>query len=199
MIKYLRLIAILLALWSCSSSTDDLANYFEPTQIAELNELTELVVTELTANCEGNQTDCLKFYFDQFKEIGHDLELGIPKSKQNELLNSLSEQTYNDIWSTCKGSRPTENGRVNIETICPNMNGQFADFLTDYCSKTERLADYGNAFEQSGDFSPAMTAQLVKNSETFDFNSREELLLVSVHLLTLNNDDKIVEFVPNKR
>ena len=199
MIKYLRLIAIFFTLWSCSSSIDELANYFEPAQIEELNKLTQFVVDELTMDCEGDQTTCLKAYFDQFKDIGYDFELRISKSKQEELLRSLSKQTSNDIWSTCKGSRPTGNGRVNIETICPNMNGGFANFLTDYSKKTDRLTSYGDAFEQAGSYSPAMNAQLIKNSESFNFNSEAELLLISIHILTLNNEHNIVESVPNKR
>ena len=182
-----------------SKNESELINYFEPTQIAELNRLTDFVISELTTDCEGKQTDCLKNYFNQFEDSDYDFELtGISKSKQNELLNSLSESTYNDIWSKCKGSRPTKNGRVNIESICPNANGQFANFLINYCNKNERLAGYGNAFKQVSSYSPSMNAQLVLNPESFDFNSQAELLLISIHLLTLNNEDKIVESVPNR-
>ncbi|WP_258105885.1 hypothetical protein [Marinoscillum sp. MHG1-6] len=200
MIKFLRFTAIFLTFWSCSSTSGELSNYFESTQITELNQLTEFVVNELTADCEGNRTDCLKSYFDQFKNSGYDFELGISKSKQAELLNSLSESTYDNIWSTCRGTRSfSRDSVVNILSICPNMKGGFTNFLTSYCAKTDRLTSYGDAFEQAGSYSPAMNAQLIKNPDSFNFNSEAELLLISVHLITLNNEDKIVESVPNKR
>ncbi|MEO9474434.1 MAG: hypothetical protein ABJG41_02835 [Cyclobacteriaceae bacterium] len=200
MIKYLRLIAISLATWSCSSSTDELANYFEPTQIEELNSLTDFIVGELTNNCNGERTTCLRQFFNELEIVEYNIDLTtISKTKQTELFNSLSTETFNEIWTTCKGSRPNQNGRVNIETICPNMNGQFANFLKDYCSKLDRLSGYGEAFEQAGDFSPANYAQLVKNPKSFDFNSEAELLIISVQLLTLNSEDQIVESVPNSR
>ena len=198
MINYLRLIAILLVVWSCSSSTDELANYFDSTEIEELKQLTQFVVGELAADCEGNQTDCLQFYFDQLRNSGYDFDLTvISKLEQSKLLSSLSESTSKDIWSTCKGSRPTENGRVDLEAICPNMNGKFAYFLIDYCAKTDRLTSSADAFEQAGFYSPAMNAQLIKNPDSFNFKSEAELLLISVHLLSLNSEDMIVESVPN--
>lgn len=86
---------------------------------------------------------------------------------------------------------------MNIETICPKMNGQFANFLTDYCGKTRRLAGYGDAFEQTGSYTPSMNAQLIKNPASFNFDSEAELLLITIHLLTLNSEDKIVGPVSN--
>lgn len=198
MIKGLKFIAVCLALWSCSSSTDELDNYFETTQLEELNRLTEFVVTKLIIDCDNDRTACLIAYFDRLKEAGHDFELtGISQSEQDELINSLSGTTYNDIWTTCTKRRSfSRDSIVNVESLCPNMNGRFANFLTNYCSKTDRLTDYRDAFKQAGSYSPAMNAQLIKNPESFDFSSQAELLLISVHLLTLNNEDKIVESVP---
>ncbi len=106
MIKNLGLIAIFLLFWRCSSSTDELGNFFEPTQIEELNKLTEFVVYELTADCEGSQTDCMEAYFNQFKGSGYDFEItAISQSMQSQFLNTLSKSTYNEIWSTCRGRR----------------------------------------------------------------------------------------------
>ncbi len=199
MIKYLRFIAIFLISGSCSSTTDELANYFEPAQVKELNRLTEFVVSEITADCTGNQTDCLERYFNRFKDYDFDFELtGISKVKQSELLNSLSESTYRDIWSTCERRKSlARDSIVNIESVCLNIDGKFANFFTSYCSNLKRLTDYGHAFQEAGDYSPAMNGQLLKHPTTFDMNSKAELLLMSVHLLTLNTESKIVEPVLN--
>lgn len=200
MIKNFRLIAIFLLFWRCSSSTDELGNYFEPTHIEELNKLTEFVVNELTADCEGSQTDCLEAHFNQFKGSGYDFEItAISQSKQSQFLNTLSKSTYNEIWSTCRGTRSfSPDSIVNIESICLNTNGAFAKFLTTYCSNNKRLADYGYAFEQAGDYTPSMNSQLLKHPSTFNLNTKAELLLISIHLLTLNNEEKIIDSVPKK-
>lgn len=93
MIKFLRLTTIFLIFWGCSSTSGELANYFEPTQIQELSRLTEFVTRELTDNCSDGRTTCLNAYFDQYKESGYDFELtGISKNRQSTLLNSLLNQ-----------------------------------------------------------------------------------------------------------
>lgn len=180
-------------------SQPDLRDYFNSTQIVELKQLTEFVVNQLTANCESDQNSCLLEYLNQYIESGYDVEItGISRAEQSNMLNSLSEETYNEIWGTCRGTRSfSQDSVVNIESICPNMKGNFATFLTKYCAQFKRLSNYGEAFELAGDYSPAMTGQLLKNPTSFNLESKEELLLIAIHLLTLNNEDQIMKKVPN--
>jgi hypothetical protein len=201
MIKLLMISTVFMILLSCSSTSKELDSFFESNQIDELNRLTNFIIDELSSDCNYEQVKCLTSYFDQYKEPGYDFQLtGISKERQNELLNSLSESTYNNIWTTCIGQKSiSKDSIVNIESICPNMNGKFADFLVNYCSKHERLTDYGYAFQQAGDYSPAMNSQLFKQPTVFDFESEAELVLISIHLITLNREDRIIESETNHR
>lgn len=74
----------------------ELETYFDPNQIEELNKLTEFVIGQITNDCEGDQVSCINKYFDRYN--GYDYEItGISKSKQSELLDSLSPVLIRDI------------------------------------------------------------------------------------------------------
>lgn len=170
-----------------------LNDYFVPNQLEELNSLTEFVVGQITINCDGDQASCINRYFDRYKDYDYEIT-GISKPMQSELLNSLSADVFSDIWAICKGTRSySEDSIVNIESLCPRTDGRFGSFLKDYCSTNNRLATYGNTFEMAGDFSPSITAQLLENPSSFDLSSKVELLIISIHLLTLNQEVKIVD------
>ncbi|TXE11036.1 hypothetical protein [Algoriphagus aquimarinus] len=192
----ISLIAIVKEFGKDESKTQ-LETYFEPNQIEELNKLTEFVIGQIIKDCGGDQASCFNKYFDRFN--GYDYEItGISKSKQSELLDSLSPVLFSDIWAICKGTRSySEDSVVNVESLCPKTGGRFGSFLIDYCSNNNRLAAYGNTFEMAGDYPPSMTVQLLENPSTFDLSSKEELLLISVHLLTLNSEHTIIESIPN--
>lgn len=171
-----------------------LDDYFVANQIEELNRLTEFIVGQITINCDGDQASCINKYFDRYKGYNYEIT-GISKPMQSELLSSLSPDVFNDIWAICKGTRSyAEDSVVNVESLCPKTDGRFGSFLKDYCSTNNRLAAYGNTFEMAGDFPPSMTTQLLENPSSFDLSSKEELLIISIHLITLNQEVKIEDY-----
>lgn len=173
--------------WSTNKNT--LENNFEPNEILELKRITGFVIGSLTKNCDQDQPTCILNYLDKIQELNYEFELKeITKSEQEEFLNSLSKETFNDIWSICRGRKSISKEIVlQTESLCLNTKGKFSKFLIKYCSQKERLSAYGNTFEHAGDYTPSMAGQLFGNPTSFDLNSKEELLLISIHLLTLNS------------
>lgn len=183
------LIISLFCFLGCTSPEYTLEGNFEPKEILELNRITDYTIRNITKNCDQDQPTCIMLYFKQIQESDYEFELnGILKSDQEEFLNSLSKETFNNIWSKCRGTRSfSEDIVLQTESLCLNMNGRFAKFLSKYCSGKERLSAYGKALEQAGDFTPSMAGQVFENPTSFDLNSKEELLIISIHLLTLNS------------
>lgn len=187
-----RIYCLIISLFSflgCTSPEYTLEGNFGPKEILEFNRITKFVIGNLTKNCDQDQPTCIKKYFEQIKESAYEFELkGISKPEQEEFLNSLSKETFNNIWSICSGTKSISKEIVlQTESLCLNPNDRFAKFLIKYCSQKERLSAYGKALEQAGDYTPSMAGQVFENPTSFDLNSKEELLIISIHLLTLNS------------
>jgi hypothetical protein len=175
--------------FGCSEKNDLLHEYYNPAEIKQLHKLIDFTKNELSKNCNKEKTSCMLGFFDQFKDLGANQDLDIPISVYGELklLRSIDPDLFNDIWVKCKGNRSRGKDKVTqVEKICLNPDGRFVQLLIDAKNRYPHLENYGSHFEVIKDYTPAMNALLLKYPETFNFESNDELLIVAIHILTLN-------------
>jgi hypothetical protein len=185
-----------IGIFSCTGQSElgTLEAYFRPDEIVEIQMLIDFVEKEIMTNCKHSKQLCYKGFFDEFQnmEANMDLELPLSKSGQLQLLENLDAAIFNDIWRICENEKSfKKDSTVLIQRICPNSEGRFARFLTDLTMKHRKLAQYGSSFEATGDFTPAMNGILLKHHDWFDIESQDELVLLAIHLLTLNYPDTV--------
>jgi len=185
-----------IALSSCVGETKsvDLKDYYTPKEILELQKLIQFVDKEITHNCGDAKLACYNKFFNQFENLEASAELKLPISQKGELqlLKNIDSDIFKDIWKICEFERSyKKDSTVIFQSICLNPKGRFAKFLIDLTDEHEKLKDYGKTFEIMGDYTPAMNGIVIKCHDWFNIDSQDELLLMTIHLLTLNYPEKI--------
>lgn len=185
----------LLLLNGCNQSGNLIEKHYSNDELAELDNLSDFIIDEMSKDCEGLLQDCLYQYFEQFKGIGANEEFGLKISQdaQKRLIDNLDKTLFDDIWIVCKVQRSTgSDSLIKIRQLCINHEGRFARFLMEMTENRNELRAYAEPFKFVRDYTPAMNSTLLKNSGQFDFQSKDEFLLVTIHLLTLNYPEEII-------
>jgi len=185
-----------IAISSCESQTKSVAleDYYTSRETLELQKLIDFVDQEITKNCVDSKLDCYNLFFDQFENLEANADLQLPLSKTGELhlLQTLDPSIFNDIWRYCEYKRSyKKDSSIFLQSICLNPKGRFSKFLINLTKDHEKLNNYGRPFEITGDYTPAMNGILLKNHDSFDIESQNELFLMAIHLLTLNYPEKV--------
>ncbi len=189
------LIFFWIALSTCMAQPKSVAleDYYTSKEILELQRLIQFVDKGITKNCKDAKVDCYNKFFEEFDNIAANEDLQIPLSQEDELqlLQDLDSDIFNDIWRICEYEKfYKKDSSINIQSICLNTEGRFAEFLMDLTSNHEKLNHYGKPFKITGQYTPAMNGILLKYHEWFNIESQNELFLMAVHLLTLNYPEK---------
>ncbi|SMG53872.1 hypothetical protein SAMN05661096_04111 [Marivirga sericea] len=189
----LHILYLTLLFVSCSHQEEQnsIQQYFDEQEIKHLELLMNFVRNEITADCKSEYEECISKYFNQYEDLpanASDIDLGISKEKEKELLTKIDKSLFDKIWIYCEGSKATskKDKRVKIKSLCINSKGKFAELLLSTTKSKDTLQIYGKPFEYLGDYSASMNSLLLKQSERFDFESKREFLLITIHLLTLN-------------
>lgn len=191
--KYIHILIYAMFI-GCSEKPDLLNEYYKPDEVKQLYKLINFTKNELSKNCGKVTTSCMIEFFDQFKDVGANQEFEIPidADQELELLNSIDEQLFHDIWINCTWERHRGKDNVmQVEKICLNPDGRFVKLLIDAKERYPHLKNYGQQFKEIKGYTPAMNSILLKYPETFNFESNDQLLIVAIHILTLNYPEKI--------
>lgn len=185
----------LLLLNGCNQSGNLIEKHYSNDELAELDNLSDFIIDEMSKDCEGLLQDCLYQYFEQFKGIGANEEFGLKISQdaQKRLIDNLDKTLFDDIWIVCKVQRSTgSDSLIKIRQLYINHEGRFARFLMEMTENRNELRAYAEPFKFVRDYTPAMNSTLLKSPDRFDFLSKDEFLLVTTHLLTLNYPEEII-------
>lgn len=192
--KLFLFIFVVICFIGCSGHNSLTQELYTTEEVKQLQRLTHFIKKELTKNCELETNDCITNFFIHFQNIGANEEFDIPISKtgEQELLNSIDSELFDDIWKRCIWERHIgRDSVINVELLCLNPEGRFTKLLMDARTKYSNLENYGQYFEFTKDFTPAMNSALLKNPKTFELDSEDQFLIMSIHLLTLNYTERI--------
>lgn len=168
--------------------------FYSKKEIEELDKITNFVINEMSKDCDGRSVDCLYQYFDKFKELraADDIQVGFSMEAQKVLIESLDERLFYDIWGYLEVEKSTFTGKkVSYSVLAINTNGRFSKFIAELTSENESVRQYGESLSLAGGFTPYMDATLLKQSERFKLESRNEMLIVAIHLFTLNYFERL--------
>lgn len=187
-------VALLFFLFNrCSNSSADenlIDKYYSNNEIEELDKIKSFVINQMSKNCTEKSVECLYDYFQQFKDLrpADEVELGFSRDAQKILIESLDEQLFDDIWGYCVAEAGT---LASTKFLCINTNGRFSKFLAELTSDNEKLKRYGETLQLAGAYTPFMDVTLLKQTERFNLHSRNEMLIVAIHLFTLNYSESL--------
>jgi hypothetical protein len=190
-------IIIILTLIGCSSSKSDklksdltAINVFEDSEIRDLSIILKFFNEQICTTQQidiGQTNDCYKSFFERMEKAGEtgNIEIKIPFSEQQKMYESISDSTFNQIWSF--GKSWNRDSPDTLKYLGLRYDGKYAEFLKTLGKENKVIEVYYEAFEASGAISPSMVAGLLMNYEVYDIHDIRIKLIVAIHYLTMND------------
>jgi hypothetical protein len=110
--------------------------------------------------------------------------------RQKELYESISQSTFNEIWDFQKITYPES--EKELKSIASKYNGGYQKYLSELGEKNNEIKKYVEQLISAGDFESMGLLQqnIFKNPNKFDLNDSNIQLLISIHYLTQNDQQK---------
>ncbi|MBQ0769705.1 MAG: hypothetical protein KBT58_10460 [Bizionia sp.] len=178
---------------SCATkfSTSELRNNFTKEQIVDLQKITEFFKSQICENENSDFKTCFSEMLPDLLEYGWQPILdNVDFEKQKELYNSISKSTFEEIWVFGKATYP-ETG-LELKSVGSKYNGKYQKFLTELGKSNNELKEYADRVIGAGDFESSLILQsrIYKNPTDFDLDNPNVQLLITVHYLSQNDQEK---------
>ena len=192
-LRTLIIICILILNFSCKTkfSTSELRNNFSKDQISDLNKVTDFFKSQICENDNSDFKTCFSKMLHELLEYGWQSILdNVNFDKQKELYNSISKSTFEEIWEFGKATYPDTG--LELKSVGSKYNGKYQKFLTELGKNNNEIKDYADKLIGAGDFeSMGLLQQRIFNNPTeFDLDNPNVQLLIAVHYLTQNDQQK---------
>lgn len=178
---------------SCKSqySTTELKNNFLTDQISDLNKITDFFKNQICENKNSDFKTCFSKILPELLESGWQPILEkVDYEQQKELYNSISKSTFNEIWEFRKSTYPDTG--LELKTLSSKYNGKYQKYLTELGRNNTEIKKYADRLIAAGDFESMglLQQRIYKNPKEFDLNDPNIQLLIAVHYLTQNDQQK---------
>jgi len=205
--KKLSIIIIfgIILLLSCKNKNIELVNNKTFTEL-ETKELLTLIqkfdktLCEIERQDANNINECYESFFERIWEeiqLGN-YNIGINNSKQQEILNSLSEELKSEIWFYGTGiinRRYPENSNNlypdTVKSVSINRNKYYLFLKNEAAIINSNTNQYYEGLEVVGTISPSMFADSAENYSNYNIKDERIKLLIAIHYLTLNQNNLI--------
>jgi len=186
-------IMILQSNFSCKSelSTRKLKNNFTTEQISDLNKIINFFKNQICQNNDSDFKTCFSEVLPKLLEYGWQPILEkVDFGKQKELYKSISETTFKEIWVFGKTTYP-ETG-LELRSVGSKYNGKYQKYLTELGKYNAEIKEYTERLIASGDFESMglLQQRIYINPSEFDLDNPNIQLLIAVHYLTQNDQEK---------
>jgi len=184
-------ILIMLLNYSCSEkfATTEMENNFNSEQINDLEKIRDFFENQICGESKLDFGDCFKkIPHDSLYAYGNPFWEQIDFEKQKDLYKNISKSTFNEIWEFCKTTY-FKSGKVN-RTVC-SSNGNYQNYLTELGKKNPKIEKYAERLLSAGDWSTGnIHYQVFSDEKNFDLNNSDIQLILSIHYLTFNDQEK---------
>ena len=179
--------------FSCKSehSTTELKNNFTTEQISDLYKIIDFFKSQICKNNNSDFKTCFSKILPDLLEYGWQPILdNVDFEKQKELYSSISQSTFDEIWEFGKATYP-ETG-LELKSVGSKYNGKYQKFLTELGKNNNEIKDYADRLIGAGDFESMGLLQqwIFKNPTEFDLDNPNVQLLIAVHYLSQNDQQK---------
>ena len=120
------------------------------------------------------------------------LEFQLPYAEQEKLMKELDIRSFYEVWGNL---RTWKRGSDTLKVVNNKYNGKYIKFLKSFSKENIKVQKYVFSYENIGDISPTMIADIVTNFNEYDRRDERIKLLIAIHYLTLNERNKIHEIL----
>jgi len=192
--KYTRrlLVVISLIVISCKSekSTPELEKYFTEDQISDLNQITGFFVEQICdTNEDFNFKSCFEIMLPKLVKNGwNPIRKTIDLEQQKEMYNSLSKETFGEIWGYHKVQHNSKEIKFKPDGI--NTSGKYLKFIEEIGYKNDYVAKYTKEIYSSGDVPSRASLQnyIYINPNDLNLDDYNIQVLIAIHYLTQNDE-----------
>ena len=178
---------------SCSEKfvTTEMKNNFTAAQIDDLKKIRDFFENQICDSNDDNFKNCFSEMLPELIEFGWQPILDkVDYNRQKKLYESISLSTFNEIWEFQKITYPKSENE--LKSIASKYNGAYQKYLTELGEKNSQIKKYAEQIISAGAFESMGLLQqnIYKNPNEFDLNDANIQLLISVHYLTQNDQQK---------
>ncbi|WP_241652601.1 hypothetical protein [Leeuwenhoekiella marinoflava] len=186
-------VAILQVSFSCKAqySATELKDNFSTEQIFDLNRITDFFKNQICDNKNSDFKSCFSKILPELLENGWQTILEkVDFEKQKELYNSISKSTFNEIWEFGKATHPKTG--LELKSIGLKYNGKYQKYLTELGKDNAEIKEYVENLIAAGDFESMglLQQRIYKNPNDFNLNNPNIQLLIAIHYLSQNDQEK---------
>jgi hypothetical protein len=168
-----------------------LRNNFSKEEIADLQRITEYFNNQICEDENSDLRSCFhKVFPDLLEDDGQSVLDNVDFEKQKELYHSISKSTFEGIWEFRKAKYYSTG--LELKTITSRYNGKYQKYLVELGKNNTEIKKYTEDLIDSGDFEPINSFQLriYKNPSKFNLDNPNIQLVIAVHYLTYNDQQK---------
>jgi hypothetical protein len=181
-----------LAIYGCSPSFEskELNSNFTKSELSDLQKLTDFFQSQMCVDA-ANFKSCADSIVPQLIEHGYlPILENIDYQSQVQLYQTFESGLFSEIWSFCE-NRNFRSG-ITHHSVCLNADGKYVKFLADLSLRNSDLKEYYDLLISSGDWESMglLETKLITNPKSYDLNDPCMQVLVSVHFLTQNDQQK---------
>ena len=186
-------ITVIQLTFSCKSelSTRELKNNFTTEQISDLNKIIDFFKNQICQNNGSDFKTCFSELLPTLLEYSWQPILKkVDYEKQKEIYKSISDTTFKEIWAFGKTTYP-ETG-LELKSVGSKYNGKYQKYLTELGKHNTEIKEYAERLIASGDFESMELLQyrVYINPSKFDLDNPNIQLLIAVHYLSQNDQEK---------
>lgn len=177
-------------LMACSSykTTNELQSVFVSDELKDIETIRSFFVEDIMKLNDDN------FHFNfrnEMKKLEANGFASVEPKKINNLLNSLSDENFNEIWKT-RTHKLSSRSAIAYEYLVPNESGKYLKFLAKNTQNNSRIKDYYDKVLKSGNFSHfSMLNYLNDNSLDFDLTNTNIQIVLAIHYISICHDNNI--------
>lgn len=189
-IRFIILISISVSGCTHHFHSNELKNNFSGAEIEDLHKLTTFFLNQMCNGADGFKS-CIDSIIPYLNEYGWKPILdNVDFEAQMELYEEFQSDLFSQIWKFCETRNLRE--KTSYRSVCINPEGKFLRFLEDLSERNPHLQNYYENIFQSGDWESVGVLQvsLYHNPENFDLHDPSIQVLIAVHYLTQNDQQK---------
>ena len=190
--KLRKIIVVLIVLLNIScfvqKGVEKEPNSFTPEQINELKKISTFFNSQI---CNKELIDfgtCIQSKLPEINQGYYEFFYdNIEFEKQEKLFDSISKETFNEIWSYCE---VTNAKSLNTyQSLCARgFNSKYLNFLKQVGKTNEYIKRYAKNVEAAGDFGHSIffIDTFLNNVTKSKLNNEDIQIIISIHILTSN-------------
>lgn len=174
-------------------SIQTITKVFDESEIKDLEKILHFFNKQIckTENIENTDVnECYQRFFKRMKEQEKtgEFETEISFQEQENMYKQISESTFNQIWVFAESCHP--DSPESLKEIVFNNNGKYLKYLKELGRKNDLIKNYYESYNSVGDISPTMIGSVLMEYEEYNISDVRIQLLIAIHYLTLNDQDK---------